>query len=183
MIALLYVFLVLAALKLTINLYRYFQAKRYIKLYTNHIHSPSSDLFEQKNQIVRLLREAGIDNGFLLNGAWAGYGQLATGNISMFKNLTPLRGDVTISVSGMLCIAKGTFRARAVETLNPLYWVEFIIHLPKRLLNYLGVSAESVVIRLAQLIHWLFAFVRAFSFAMFRPDLELLARSWFSILR
>lgn len=53
--------------------------------------------------------------------------------------------------------ALAIFLNRILESLNPLYWIETIINLPKTALIYLGLPSESVFIKALQLIWWILA--------------------------
>ena len=86
------------------------------------------------------------------------------------------REDIVRITLGMFHRAIGVYRSRMIETINPLYWIETIIFLPRQILNYLGVTPESVIIKIAQLIYWLAAFV----FGIYRFEVEEFVRGLLS---
>ena len=42
---------------------------------------------------------------------------------------------------------------------NPLWWIDTLIFLPRAVLTYINISAESVIIRIGQLIWWMIGLV------------------------
>ncbi len=58
-------------------------------------------------------------------------------------------------VSDVIRSSLAIFLNRILESLNPLYWIDAIINLPKKALLYLGMSPESVFIKLFQIIWWI----------------------------
>jgi hypothetical protein len=66
----------------------------------------------------------------------------------------------------------GIYRSRILETFNPLYWVEFVVCLPKHIITYLGVSPESTVIRIVQVLYWVFAPFLSLLYALFKAEID-----------
>ena len=61
----------------------------------------------------------------------------------------------------MFAESKGAYKAKLLETFNPLYWIELIIWLPKQLTLFLGLNNELKAVKtiniLLQTIYWFFA--------------------------
>lgn len=179
-----YALVVLASLKLLINTSRYIQCRRYIKMYSRYLADPDWRLTEHKSQIANLLEGAGVQDTVIGFTEPAGWGFVRHGEASVLMNLTNRRADVVSAFSKMLYEAKGTYRARALETFNPIYWIEFVIFLPRKLLGYLGIAPEHLVVKVTQLIYGVAVFIGAFLFALYRPDVEQLVKNWIdSIVR
>ena len=71
--------------------------------------------------------------------------------------------------------AIGVFKGRIFESINPKYWIDCVLFLPKNLLMYLNVSAESIFIKIFQLIYWLFGII----LTLFSNDIANLIKSFF----
>ena len=180
MFSLLYIFLAIASLKFLLNLSKYLQCKHYLKKYHHFVTEDKTGwgFTESKPQIVKLFKGAGIQDSIIPHAEPVGWGHISTGHASVFSNMTRLRQDVVSLVLDMFHQAIGVYRARMIETFNPLYWVEFIINLPREILIYLGVSAGSVIVKISQLVYWISAFIMSFLFALYRTELEAFFRSW-----
>lgn len=48
----------------------------------------------------------------------------------------------------------GVFKGRIKESLNPIYWIEFLIHLPKNILLYFDIPSKSILIKITQIFYW-----------------------------
>lgn len=78
--------------------------------------------------------------------------------------------------------AIGVYKSRLLETFSPIYWIEFAINLPKKILEYLGIAPESIVIKIFQLIYWIVGAVLGFLYALYKPEIQTLVKDWLSNL-
>jgi hypothetical protein len=46
------------------------------------------------------------------------------------------------------------FKQNIKDAINPIYWLDFIIFLPRHTATYLNVSPEKVGIKISQIIWW-----------------------------
>ena len=184
MINLLYLFLGIVGLKLFINLSKYIQCKRYRNKYSRWLQGSKEELslFEHKSQVIKLFKDAGVKDSAVGVAQPVGYGQIRLGNASVFANFPHRREDIVVSTLRMFSEAVGVYRSRTLEAFNPLYWIEFIRNLPRHILSYLGVSSESVVIKIFQLIYWIVGAVFSFLVALYKPEIEKLVRDLMSKL-
>ena len=49
----------------------------------------------------------------------------------------------------------GTYKMRMLETINPFYWIEVLIYLPKNILEFSGVKPEHFISKLSLIAYWL----------------------------
>jgi len=187
MINLLYIFLGIILLKFLFNLSKFVQCKRYLNKYDYWKENPTLELAleleELQPQVIKLFKSADIQDSQRPHIEPVGYGKGLETMVSVFGNFTSPREDIVVTVLRMFHQAIGTYRSRMLEGFNPLYWVEFIVNLPKQVLTYLGVSSESVVIKISQVIYGVFVVfvaVSSFLFALYKPEIETLVRGWFS---
>jgi hypothetical protein len=178
MINLLYAFIVILIIKFLINLSRYMQCKSLLKEYENYVVHPSWTLTEKTSHIVRLFKEADIQDAAVGYSEPIGFGKVLTGTVSVFGNISTRTDDVVQRVLRMFHEAIGVYRSRMWETINPLYWIESIIFLPRQLFIYLGVPPESILIKLGQMIYWLLCIVAGVIYGIYKPDVEAVVRSW-----
>jgi len=182
MINLLYAVLIVIAVKFAINFARYIQCKRYLSKYNRYITKPDYEFAEHQPQIIKLFKAAGVQDSVVTIVQEIGYGNLASSRPSVFSNLTNTREDIIGIVMQMFHQAIGIYRSRTLETFNPLYWVEFVIYLPKQTLKYVGVSPESAVIKIAQVAYWLLGIAATFLLGLFRAEIEQLVKGWITRL-
>jgi len=182
MLNLLYIFLAIVVVKFVMNFANLIQCSRYLDRYAQYVKEPDWEFVEHKHQILNLLERAGVSDATVPLVEPVGFGYIRTGDVSVQENITVRRKDVVDSFIDMLHQAIGVYRSRMLETFNPLYWIEFIIHLPKQTLRYLGAAPESVVIKIAQLLYWAVSLVLCFLFALFRPEIESLIKGWLTRL-
>jgi hypothetical protein len=178
MMRLLYFFICVLLLKLVINLSKYIRAKRYLSKYWKWLAKGDTKLLEHKTQVIKILKDAGVEDALIGSVELVGYGYVRTGNASTFENFPNARQDVAHATVRMFHQAIGVYRSRMFETFNPLYWIEAIINLPKQTLVYLGLPSESIVIKIAQLVWWIVGVAFGFVYALYKPELEAAVKSW-----
>ena len=175
---LLYLFIIVLLLKLFINVSKYVKTKWYLQKYYEWLQNGGTSLLENKTTIIKLLKDAGIKDEIVGSAEPVGFGYVRTGNASVFDNFPNAREDVFGVTRRMFHDAIGVYRSRIFETFSPLFWIEFVINLPKRFLTYLGLSPESIVIKLSLLFWWIFAAVFGFVYALYKSEVENAVRTW-----
>ncbi len=169
MINLLYAFLGAAGLKLVINLWNFVQCKRHLCEYTRYIENPTWRFVEHRPQIVQLMKGAGITDKFVSDTKHIGYGLIQPYRLSVLDCMDMERDDIFGLMTRNFHEAIGVYRSRMWETVNPLYWVEWIIYLPREVVGYFGVPEESFGVRVAQVIWWFISAVIVLLRLVFEP--------------
>ena len=180
--SILYLFLAILAIKFLINLSRYVQCKWYLSKYHGYIDKSTWGFVEHTLQIVRIFKSAGVEDFTVSNVKAIGFGHFQSSRPSVFNNLEVKREDIVSLVQRMFYQSIGVYRSRMYETINPLYWIELIVFLPKHALNYIGLSLDSVVIKTTQIIYWALATIASFLIGIYRADLEIIIRDWIANL-
>jgi hypothetical protein len=175
--SLLYLFIIIPALKLLINIPKYFAARRYLNKYMEWLTERNSNLIEYKSQVIKLIKDAGVKDTFVPSVDLAGFGYVRTGQASVLENFPNNREDIAEFTYKMFRQAIGVYRSRIFETFNPLYWLEFIINLPKQILIYLGVSSENFVVKVSQLIWWFFGATFGFLYTLYKTETETILKN------
>ncbi len=174
----LYFFIIILIIKFVINFSRYWRCKNYLAKYEEYFKNPDWKFVQNSVQIVELLKNAGIEDSVVTAVEPIGFGKIQSSHPSVFDNLTTIREDVVGLVLLKFHKAIGVYRSRMLETINPIYWVELAIFLPKHILSYLGVSPESTLIKIIQVVYWLVATIVGFIIGLFRTEIETLIKTW-----
>lgn len=168
--------------KLVINFSRYIQCKQLLKRYEKYLKDPKWDFNEHTPKIEKLFRDANIDDSIIPVVEPVGYGKLRTSNASVIKNISTTRNDIAVLVTTKFHQAIGIYRSRMWDAINPLYWIEFLLMLPKQFLGYLGVKPESLVTKVAQLIYWLAGAVIGFFASVYKDEIDIAIKQFISQL-
>lgn len=169
----------LLLLKFVLNLSKYLRTRWYQWRYRKWLSSQGMKLRESRAQVVKLFKEAGVKDSYVSVANEIGYGKLSIKEASVFDNFPNSREDFAYAILAMFREAVGTYRARMLETFSPLYWIEAIINLPREVLGYLGVPAESVVVKILQILWWIAGLALTTLLALYRPELKTFIESWF----
>lgn len=141
--------------KFATNLILLIQMKRIQNEFFLFVNGKNDQMTQKRTLFKKLINRADIKDAFLPTVANMGYGQLASYKASVIDNFPNLQVDHVKTSLDMMDDAIGVFRSRCFETFNPFFWIETLIFLPKSIFSYLGVKAESIFIKLFQLIYWL----------------------------
>lgn len=169
-------------IKLFLNSYKYYQCKSYLNKYLKWLKKPSWELSEHKSDVIKLFKDAGLKDSSIQVTEQIVYSHLSVGNVSVFYQFPSNREEFVGITRRYFHQAIGVYRSRAWEVFNPFYWIEFIIYLPKQFLNYVGVSPESIIVKMFQLIYWSVATVLSILYALYTPEINMLVKEWISRL-
>jgi len=176
---LVYILIFILAIRFILNLSRYIRAKKYYEQYLSWLAvKRTSKLVESRAQVVRLLKDAGVADNYVGFAQPLGLMQVQTGNASVFDNFPSAQEDMATLANTMLLQAVGTYRTRMFETFDPLRWIEWAINLPRYALEYLGVSPDRAVIKLAQILWWIGGTIVSLAYALYKPELESVIKGW-----
>ena len=171
-INLLIIFGLVILVKLTINLSRYLTCIRYHKMYNANLKKPEWKIEEIQPQIAKLFKEAGIEDSHVPYVEPVGYNHIITTTVSALENIGTRRQDVVQNITAMFHRAKGIYRGRMLDAINPLYWLMLIIYLPKNLFQYVGASPEGIGVKIAQVIYWLLATIGGLIVTLFGNEIN-----------
>ena len=129
---------------------------------------PNKLAFETKDEILKLFKDAGVEDSLIPITQPMGYGKLAQFNASAFKVYpSPLNIFVGVELK-MFEYASGVYKNRIKRCFSPFYWIDMVIFLPRTIFQYLGLKTDSIFIRLSNLIYWLFGIF----FGLFQSELK-----------
>jgi hypothetical protein len=178
MVNLLYLFIALISLKILLNTWKYFSCQYYLSQYMKYIGNKSNwKIVEHSLNIKGLFNSAGISDSFLPHAEPVGDMHMTSYSVSVIDNITTVNPRIVDIILQMFHQAIGVYRTRIFESINPFYWVEVIITLPKVLFHYLGVPPEKIIVKIFQVIYWVLGAIIAFTLAVFPSDIYLLIKS------
>lgn len=154
---LLIAFAAIVVYKLISNLVNLLRCIYYENKYMEFLASRKFNFAEYTYPVKKLFQRAGIGDSSFQFAQPIGWGQLATGTARVTDNMNVLDDRVVANMATMFSVAKGTYKSRTLESLNPLYWIECVIFLPKKLMEYFGVSGEKSGVKILQVIYWILA--------------------------
>jgi len=167
---------VILAIRFLINLSRYLQCWNYLEEYKQYIEGGGWKIVENSLQIIKLFQDAGVEDTTVSHIEEIGYGHLQSFRPSVFRNISNKREDIVRHVLAMFHQAMGSYRSRMYETINPIFWIESLIFLPRQLLKYLGVSPESLPSKILQVIYWVLGVL----VGVYETELGTLLKDWIS---
>jgi hypothetical protein len=152
------IFIVL--IKVVYNLYYFISVKRYFKKYQEYIDN-KKDWYIQghRQKIIKIFEKANLRDCVIPNIEPMGYGYVNTNGISLFNNIAILENDIATQVVKYLKESEYVYKTRMFDAINPVYWIESFVFLPKIILQYLGVKIEGLIIKIFQIVWWLIVFV------------------------
>lgn len=112
------------------------------------------NLARDRSALHRLVAHANISDRVIPRLHHLGYGKaykISLGVIDQFPSTDPELVEASIF---LIQSALGVYRDRMKNAINPLWWIDTLIFLPRAILTYLNISAESVIVRLGQLVWW-----------------------------
>lgn len=168
--------LVVFGIKFLINLSRYLEIRNLRNRFNDALEDPHKTFSPYKITAISLFETAGIKDPMLPYSQAVGNGYVATGKTSVFANLALKTKVIAQYGFQFFDEAEGVFRHRMLQAINPVYWVESIVFLPKYVLEYLGLSSDSLSARLLQIVYWGIVSV----VVLFKDDFVKFLQSWLS---
>ncbi|TXD82931.1 hypothetical protein ESY86_11845 [Subsaximicrobium wynnwilliamsii] len=139
------------------NFYKYKRIQKLFKKYQEYLQTNALEFAQYKQEIISLLKDAGLKDFSIIHQESLGYGNFANMQVSGFDNLTNRRVDIVGSIRMRFNEAIGVFRKRFKESFNPIFWIDFIVKFPQYLMEFFGVLPEKVAVRIFLVIYWLLA--------------------------
>lgn len=164
--------LLIHALYNLVNYLRYPIIEKYLLSNYSSDATQRVDGASRKTQIKNYIKYAGVKDKHIPVVQPVGYGYVANSMVSLFDNITNNHEDVAKVAINSLLEAKGNYKSRLINTINPFYWLRIIIFIPKYIFSYLGLKEESIIIKIFQLIYWLLAVICTFLISVFPDEIK-----------
>ena len=131
-----------------------------------------------KKQILDYIKNSGVKDRHIGITQPLGFGQVAAGRVSVFDNLLSYRVDIAATVRDLLLEAIGNYWYKFINSINPFYWIKLILYIPKNVLSGLGMNADSLFIKLFQLVYWIIGIVFTIVITVFPNEVKDLILSF-----
>ncbi len=128
---------------------------KYKKLYCNYLSNNDSKIFQYKTSCIALFKQFNISDAKIPITQKTGYGQFASFTTSLFENFPDNTTLFAPETRRIFEDAIGIAKYNLKQCFNPIYWINLVLFLPKNILTYLNVSAESIFIKICQLLYWI----------------------------
>lgn len=94
-------------------------------------------------ELKRRVEKAGIQNPVKTFMEPKGYGYVGQTQLSILDNILYPNSDVQHSAQHIVRSAKGYYLNQALRSLSPIYWIEVIFFLPKKIVSASGLVITS----------------------------------------
>lgn len=145
-------------IKILVNLRKLIQCKNFYNLYKDYLTKKDQKFLGYMPIIKKLFYEAKIKEPMITIMEPTGFGYVLSGQTSLFNNMQLLRKDVVTLTNICFQQAVTIFMQNIKDALNPFYWLDFIVFLPRHIAIYLDLSFPKAVIKIFQVIYWLIGF-------------------------
>lgn len=165
------IFLFIVAVKFLLNLYNFTRIKTLNKYHLDWLAGERDDFMLHRQEVLNLFQKAHIKNLYTPATQRIGYGKIASMDIDVFTMFPSRLEIIACPANDMFKEAEGVFRKNLFDSVNPIYWIDFILFLPKNLLLYLGLDSEKAAFKLCNILLTLIWWISGALLAFFRPDL------------
>lgn len=167
-------FIAVVVHKVVLNVISFLRIKRILKLHLKYLAGEQINFIEYQPAIEDLLKRAHIEDCSVHRAEWVTPTQFVNRQVWVILNAHNKEVEIAAHIHGMLQRAKAKYKTRMLEALNPLYWIDVVIFLPKHVALYFGKDADKLSVKISQVVWWILAPVATLA----RSEIY----SWFSAL-
>lgn len=149
---LLFLLLIAIAYKFFRNLSYYLRVKTLHGYFIEFTEHKRTNMNMYRQEVISLFKKANVKDVITPVSEPIGYGQIMNASVSVFSMFPSLRPVFLSEALNMFEDAEGAFRKNMIDSIDPLYWIDFIIFLPKELLAYLGLKPEATTYKLCNVL-------------------------------
>ena len=150
-------FVAIIVFRILTNAFRLKRLRTIERVYREYLSGKETKFQEYVIELKSIFKSAHVSDVTIPYAQPIGYHQIATSNVSAFENAGSTRQDVVAHILISIDRASGVFKRNMIDSISPLFWINFLIFLPKHLLAYLNVNEKSLLIRIVQVVWWLVA--------------------------
>lgn len=156
-----YLAILIIIIKFTINLYYFLLCKHLYKIYKEWCLYLNNNCPQTKSKVLRIFKKAHIKDCIIPVSEPSGYGKVASYSSRVFDNYPAIDERCIVFTNRAYEEALGYFKYGMIDSINPFYWIETIVFLPKSVLDYIGIDTDKVSSKilnvLLTLIWWIIA--------------------------
>lgn len=146
--------------KATSNFFKYRRLTSLKDTYENYITQKSGwSVHENQQEIIELFKKAGLKDKTVLISEMVDPMHINNAYVSIFDNMMKFKGEIINNMHSLFCQAIGVYKRRCFDSINPLYWIDFLLFLPQKTIIYLGFNEGSktatAIIKTINVIYWI----------------------------
>lgn len=145
-------FLVVVVIKFSLNFHNFLRIKQLSNYHLEFLEGKRPNFTEYRQEVIELFRKAHVKNAYIPVSEPTGYGQIVNMNVDVFSMFPSEFSIISAPAIKMFSEAQGVFRKNMFDSINPIFWIEFLIFLPKNLLIYLGLNQKKALFKTFNLI-------------------------------
>ena len=150
------------ALKFLLNLQHWLRIKQLKEYFLEFICGKRNDMNRYRNEVISLFKKAYVPDVYTPVVDSVGLGLLASGNVSLFTMFPSKRAAFIAEYLNMF------------DAINPLYWVETVVFLPKTILRYIGLDSDKTAFKLCNVLLSFIWWALCLCAVFFKPQLKQL---------
>ncbi|MDZ7789040.1 MAG: hypothetical protein U5L08_00810 [Xanthomonadales bacterium] len=168
-----YLVLLIPLARFLVNLHAYLYMTRAVKKHVLYVggmansaddpagqksHKASRWLVDNLSEIKRRVEQAGVSNPRKTIMEPAGYGHVSQQSMSVLDNMLFQNQEILGKANHTMRLAAGHYKVEAIKSINPLFWVEVLIFLPKQIVSSAGLEVTSkaadISLKFVQVVYW-----------------------------
>lgn len=142
------IFITIIFIKFFLNLYNYLRTQQLHKYFDDFLHQKRNNMNIYRQEVISLFEKANVKDVKIPVSEPTGFRQVRNVIVSVFDMFPSTRPAFASTSLNMFEEAEGVFRKNMFDSINPLYWIELIIFLPKNILKYVGLNIETTAFKL-----------------------------------
>jgi len=165
--SIIYLLVILFILKIVYDISYFFMCKYYFYRYIKWIKNNKGNI-PSKSMIIELFKKTNVPNSTIPILEDVGYGRLMQTTGNLFDNIFSKRNDIVSMVYQNFTECKAILKTNIILNFSPVYWINFIIFLPNKILYYLGINEKSILNKIFLVIYWILVFI----FGIYKTQLK-----------
>lgn len=145
-------FICIVFYKFLSNLYYYLNCKKLKSIYLDWISGENNNCMYTKAKVLKVFKRAHIKDAAIFQSEYTGCGQIANYSIRALSNYPLLDKTHMNYTLRAYDESIGYFKDEMINSFNPIYWIDFILFLPKNILEYVGADIEKVSSKILNVI-------------------------------
>lgn len=161
--------LIAVVIKAGLNTYKLKRIRRLEKKYHDYMRTSNletetiPEFLENIPEIIDLLEQAGQKSKIISRIENTGLGYVQNLQGDLYENITTHDSECYTLISTRFKYAIGVYKKRLYESFNPFYWIELLIFLPQKLIEYQFGDNQQILsnwcVRFLNIIYWVISFL------------------------
>lgn len=145
--------------------------------FLKYLASEKNDAALHSHLFKKLAIRAGTSEKYLPIVQPLGFGQISSSQVRIIDHFPSNRYDMVSGIEYIILNCKSTFYSRMIEALSPIYWIELIIFMPQKLIEYLNFNESVTFNRFLNIVWWIFCFIWGGVSFLYQDELSSLIKN------